>query len=158
MQFDGVLRDFVLFLDDRQIDYGITGDLALHLCGYPRARPRLEFAVAAGAETEVNAYALQRGFVLIQRARRVAVYGREHWRVAVTYTVIPATLPFLFEGKVMKIIDPARRLPFDEEEIAALDTSTMNLTHDEVSHWLIFMSDLAPAPRQNAANDRPFVL
>jgi hypothetical protein len=155
MRFNEALSAFVDAFEHSAINYAITGDLALHLSGYPRARPRLDFIAAPAARDVAPAL----GFHLIRASERIGAYARDEVRVAIIFSEVRGALPALIDGRIVSVLDPARRLALDEEDVAALEAATPPyLTPDAYGPWLTFMSNIAPAPRGNTDADAPFEL
>ena len=111
MLFHEALAAFVEAFKHSGTDYALTGDLALHVCGYPRARPRLEFVAAPSARDVASTL----GFRLIRASERVAIYARDEIRVAIIFSDVRGALPGLIDGRVVLVLDPARRLALAEE-------------------------------------------
>lgn len=154
VQFDEVLTAFVDAFEDAGVDYAITGDLALHLSGYLRARPRLDFVASPAARDVAPAL----GFRVVRVSEHVTVYARDEVMVAIIFGEVRNSLPAFIDGRMMAVLDPARRLPLTDEDVAALDHATTHLQPDLSGRWLSFMSRIAPAPRGNTDADEPFEL
>ena len=154
MQVDEALWAFVDAFERAGVPYAVTGDLALHLFGYPHARPRLELAVG----TDARGIAEVLGFTEVRSTGRVSLYARDSLTVAIIRAAIHNPLPAFVDGRIVSVLDPAHRLPLDEDDIALLDEATVTLTAADAGPWLDFMSRIAPAPRGNTNADEPFEL